>query len=77
MKEAAQFLLDYMVTDPQGRLITGPSLSPENRYLLPDGTNARVCMGPTMDTEIVHALFTRLIAASEILGHRRGLPQRG
>jgi alpha-L-fucosidase 2 len=68
MKEAATFLLDYMVTDPQGRLITGPSLSPENRYLLPDGTSARVCMGPYMDTEIVHALFSRLISASEILG---------
>jgi alpha-L-fucosidase 2 len=68
MKEAAQFLLDYMVTDPQGRLITGPSLSPENRYLLPDGTSARVCMGPYMDTEIVHALFSRLIQSSEILG---------
>jgi alpha-L-fucosidase 2 len=68
MKEAAQFLLDYMVTDSQGRLITGPSLSPENRYLLPDGTSARVCMGPYMDTEIVHALFSRLIRSSEILG---------
>jgi alpha-L-fucosidase 2 len=68
MKEAAQFLLDYMVTDPQGRLITGPSLSPENRYLLPDGTNARLCMGPYMDTEIAHALFSRLIRSSEILG---------
>ena len=68
MKEAAQFLLDYMVTDAKGHLITGPSLSPENRYKLPDGTNARVCMGPTMDTQIAHALFTRLIAASEILG---------
>ena len=43
----------------QGRLITGPSLSPENRYMLPDGTNARVCMGPSMDTQIVHALFSR------------------
>jgi alpha-L-fucosidase 2 len=68
MKEAAEFLLDYMVTDAQGRLITGPSLSPENRYLLPDGTNARVCMGPAMDTQIVHALFSRLIRSSEILG---------
>jgi alpha-L-fucosidase 2 len=68
MKEAAEFLLDYMVTDAQGRLITGPSLSPENRYRLPDGTNARVCMGPSMDTQIVHALFSRLIRASEILG---------
>jgi alpha-L-fucosidase 2 len=68
MKEAAQFLLDYMIIDPQGRLITGPSLSPENRYLLPDGTNARVCMGPYMDTEIAYALFSRLIRSSEILG---------
>jgi alpha-L-fucosidase 2 len=67
MKEAATFLLDYMVTDASGHLITGPSLSPENRYVLSDGTSARVCMGPTMDTEIVHALFTRTIAASELL----------
>jgi alpha-L-fucosidase 2 len=68
MKEAATFLLDYMVTDAQGRLVTGPSISPENTYVLPDGGKARLCMGPTMDTEIAHALFTRLIAASEILG---------
>jgi alpha-L-fucosidase 2 len=68
MKEAAQFLLDYMVADPKGRLITGPSLSPENRYVVPGGATARVCMGPAMDTEIAHALFTRVIAASEILG---------
>jgi alpha-L-fucosidase 2 len=33
-------------------------------------------MGPTMDTEIVHALFTRLIAASEILNIDREFRQR-
>ena len=32
-------------------------------------------MGPTMDTQIAHALFTRVIAASEILGVDRGLPR--
>jgi alpha-L-fucosidase 2 len=68
MKEAAQFLLDYMVVDPQGRLVTGPSISPENTYLLPDGSNARLVMGPTMDREITWALFSRVIEASEILG---------
>ena len=41
MKEAAEFLLDYMVPDRDGHLVTGPSLSPENRYKLPDGTSAR------------------------------------
>jgi alpha-L-fucosidase 2 len=76
MKEAATFLLDYMVTDAQGRLVTGPSISPENTYVLPDGGKARLCMGPTMDTEITYALFTRLIAASEILGIEPDFRQR-
>jgi alpha-L-fucosidase 2 len=33
-----------------------------------DGTVASLSMGPYMDTEIAHALFTRVIAASEVLG---------
>lgn len=67
MKEAAEFLLDYLVDDGKGTLVTGPSLSPENRYQLPDGTIAKLCMGPTIDTEITHALFSRLIEASQLL----------
>jgi alpha-L-fucosidase 2 len=68
MKEAAEFFLDYLVDDGHGHLITGPSLSPENRYLAPDGAAVKLCMGPTMDTEIVNALFGRVIEASELLG---------
>jgi len=68
MKEAAQFLLEYMVVDPQGRLVTGPSISPENSYLVAGGGSARLAMGPTMDREITFALFSRVIEASEILG---------
>ncbi|HZS07587.1 MAG TPA: glycoside hydrolase family 95 protein [Blastocatellia bacterium] len=68
MKEAAEFFLDYLVDDGKGHLITGPSLSPENRYRLPDGTVAKLCMGPTMDIEITHALLSRVIEASQILG---------
>jgi alpha-L-fucosidase 2 len=68
LKEAAEFLLDYLLDDGKGRLITGPSLSPENRYRLPDGTVGKLCMAPTMDSEITYALFTRVIEASEVLG---------
>src|SRR5215831_451211 len=68
MKEAAQFFLDYLVEDGKGHLITGPSTSPENRYRMSDGTVARMCMGPTMDGEILYALFGRVIEASELLG---------
>lgn len=67
LREIAEFFLDYLVESPGGFLVTGPSLSPENRYLLPDGTPASLCMGPTMDIEITRAVFTRVILASQIL----------
>jgi alpha-L-fucosidase 2 len=67
MKEAAEFLLDYLVDDGRGHLVTGPSLSPENRYRLPDGTVAKLCMGPTMDLEITDLLFRRIVEASKLL----------
>ena len=68
LKEATEFLLDCMVPDREGRLVTGPSISPENQYKLPDGTAASLTMGPFMDTEIAYALFGRTIQASEVLG---------
>jgi alpha-L-fucosidase 2 len=68
LKEAAEFLLDYLVDDGKGHLITGPSISPENTYKMANGATARLCMGPTMDTEVTRQLFSRLMAASEILG---------
>ena len=36
MKEAAEFFLDFLVEDPKtGKLISGPSISPENRFRTP------------------------------------------
>jgi len=67
MREAAQFLVEYLVDDGRGHLITGPSLSPENQYLSPDGQAVKLCMGPAMDTQITSALFSRVILASELL----------
>ncbi|MEO5922352.1 MAG: glycoside hydrolase family 95 protein [Bryobacteraceae bacterium] len=68
MKEAAQFFLDYLVPDGKGHLVTGPSTSPENEYQLPSGEKGVLAMGPTMDTEILHALFGRVLEAGKILG---------
>jgi alpha-L-fucosidase 2 len=67
MKEAAEFLLDYMVDDGHGHLVTGPSLSPENGFKLADGKSHRLAMGPVMDIEIARALFSRVMEAGEIL----------
>ncbi len=67
MKEASQFFLDYMVDDGKGHRITGPSISPENRYRTADGAVASLCMGPAMDSEILWALFGRVIESGTIL----------
>ena len=68
MKEAAEFFLDYLVEDPRGRLVSGPSVSPENRYRLANGQVGILTMGPSMDHQIISGLFTQVIRAGEILG---------
>ncbi len=68
LKAAAEFFLDYLVEDPRGRLVSGPSVSPENRYRLPNGQVGILTMGPSMDHQIIAGLFTEVMRASEILG---------
>ena len=68
LQDASQFFLDYLVADGHGHLVTGPSLSPENKYVLPDGTTHSLTMAPTMDIEIVRELFTRTLDSGRILG---------
>jgi alpha-L-fucosidase 2 len=68
LHDASQFFLDYLADDGSGHLVTGPSISPENRYRLPDGTDHSITMAPTMDIEIVRELFTRTLDAGRILG---------
>ena len=68
LHDASLFFLDYLVDDGAGHLVTGPSISPENRYRLPDGSEHSLTMGPTMDIEIVRELFTRTLQAGQILG---------
>ncbi len=68
MKESAQFVLDFLVEGPDGYLVTAPSYSPENTFIDQEtGKRHRLTYAPTMDIEIIHALFERTIAAAEIL----------
>ncbi len=73
MKGAARFILDFLVEVPggitaEGRLVTNPSYSPENAFLLPDGKRAQFSYGVTMDLMLIYDLFRNCIEASEILG---------
>jgi len=68
MKEASQFLLDFLIDDGKGHLVTNPSYSPENSYRMADGTIGQQTVGATMDYEIIYALFHATMRASQILG---------
>jgi len=79
MSEAARFILDYLVAAPPGspvagKLVTIPSQSPENSFIKPDGTQARLTYATTMDLMIVRDLFQNCLAAAELLGGKTFQP---
>lgn len=69
LREAAQFFLSTMIVEPKNKwLVTAPSSSPENGFYLQNAKEATyVCMGPTMDSQIVRELFNNVITAAHIL----------
>lgn len=73
LKDGALFMLDWMRKDPAtGRLIAGPSGSPENafRYTGPDGKQhgANVSIGNTHDHMVAWEVFSDTLEAAKILG---------
>jgi alpha-L-fucosidase 2 len=70
LKGAAQFFLDMLVTDPgSGWLVTAPTTSPENAFFMPGTSKAvNICMGSTMDNQLIRELFRNTMQAASILG---------
>ena len=66
IRECTRFFLDYMFEDDKGRLLSGPSTSPENSYLC-GGKSAYLCLSPSMDIEIISGLFEMFIKAAELV----------
>lgn len=71
LKGASEFFLSTMITEPShGWLVTAPTSSPENSFIVdgPEGKTAvSICMGPTMDNQLIRELFTNTAAAAELL----------
>lgn len=70
IKNAALFFMDVMF-EQDGYLVSGPSCSPENRYVKEvDGEKKSVylALSPAMDTEIIGGLLDFYIKTEEILG---------
>lgn len=68
LKGSAAFYNSILVKDPvTGWLVTSPSSSPENTFYLPNGKTASICMGATIDNQIIRELFGNVIKASKLL----------
>lgn len=68
IKSAALFFTDMLIRDPRnGWLVTAPTTSPENSFIMPNGSRAAIVAGSTMDNQIIRELFTNVIEASSIL----------
>ena len=73
LKGSALFVLDFLVEGPNGNLVTTPSYSPENAFIVPEtGDTTQLTYAPTMDVQIIRELFGSTIQATEILGTDAG-----
>ena len=70
-KEAALFFEDTLIENEFGELVVSPTISPENVYGLPDGKVGHLCMGASMDSQILHELFSSLIESGKITDEER------
>ena len=67
MKSAAEFCLDWLIPNKDGRLTTCPSFSTENSFRTPDGKIAETSDGCTMDMALITELFTNCAESAQIL----------
>jgi alpha-L-fucosidase 2 len=76
-RDAAQFFLSCLLPEPGHRwLVIGPSESPENWYLAPDGARCSIAMGNTVDRVFVDATLRIYAAAAHELGVEEDLRER-
>lgn len=68
LKGCATFLLDWLVEDTKGILVTNPATSPEHKFIAPDGQQASVSFATTMDMAIIRETFSATISAAKVLG---------
>ena len=70
LKGSADFFLSTTIIEPKhGWRVTAPSSSPENQYYIGDDrTPLSVCMGPTMDSQLLRELFQNTASAARVMG---------
>ncbi len=75
--KSSEFFLDWLVKDPAtGKWVSGPSTSPENKFIAPDGSEVAISMGPSHDQQIIAELFSATTQAARLLNQSHPLLQK-
>ncbi len=73
MKGSAEFVLGFLTESPEGYLVTNPSHSPENSFIVPGNQeHSSLTYSATVDTEILNAFFDQCREACLTLGTDAG-----
>ena len=77
MHEVAQFYSDWLFEDPRdGKLISAPSTSPENRFIAENGKLVATCLGSAMDQQVIQEVFINYLKACQELGETNELMRK-
>ena len=76
IKEASDFVLGFIIRDKNGKWVTAPSNSPENRYRLPSGETFMLTYGATKDIQLIRELFNACIKAGNLMKEDRNYISR-
>lgn len=68
LKGAAEFCLGWMIPNEEGKLITSPSTSPENKFIAPDGKAYATSAGGFADLAMIRECLADARAAAKELG---------
>ena len=67
LQACVEFFTDFMIRADDLTLVTSPSVSPENTYIMKDGRQGCMCEGAVMDVEILMELLEGYKKACEVL----------
>lgn len=70
IRDAAVFFMDTMFKSPDGKILSGPSTSPENSYLIEENGEKKevyLAISPTMDIQIIGGLLDFYAECEDVL----------
>ena len=70
LEQCVLFFDEFLIENEKKELVTSPTVSPENTYILPDGSRGCMCEGTISDTQILDELLMGYVKACEVLGEK-------